>query len=288
MMPIGVIFVFLAVVLFADNLPSWNQGNAKTELIEFIQVVTTPESHSFLSPNDRIAVFDMDGTLWVEQPLYTFALFAFDVTASFDRYARSFFEDVSIEQYQKTVMNWLQRAVHPRFRLPFTQLLYQPMLELIDLLKAHEFKVYIVSGGGQEFIRTFSTSLLGIPSEQVIGSMIQLEYALDRGSPTLFLQKELISLNEQGEKVANIHRIIGKRPVFACGNSTGDEQMLEWTQHNTCKTLQLLIHHDDPIREYAYDQFSLVGTFSSSLRKKAESRGWIIVSMRNDWNTIFR
>lgn len=300
-------------------LSSWNEGKAKQAIIQFVEGTTTKGSKDYIPPEDRIAVFDQDGTLWVEQPIYTQFFFAIDTiktlaaahpewnsTEPFQSVIESNLEKIqnftaqdiekivaithasmTVDEFKLDVQSWLSKAVHPRFKKPFTELIYQPMLEVIHYLKGHGYKVYIVSGGGQEFIRTYADKVYGIPSEQIIGSTEKAKYEYRMGKPVLIKLPEVLFIDDKKGKPEAINLFIGKRPAAAFGNSIGDQQMLEWSQSSNSKNLQLLVHHDDPVREYQYDVDSKVGTFSQALMDEAKERGWIVVSMKNDWKIIF-
>lgn len=303
----------------ADPLPSWNEGPVKNAILSFIEETSRVGGSNYISIKDRIAVFDEDGTLWVEQPLYVQFFFAVDRVKELapqhpewrnQEPFKSILEDkldvvqglnekeiaqilvathagMSVEQFQQAVKRWLDVAVHPRFNRKFTELVYQPMLEVIHLLKMHQFHIYIVSGAGQEFMRTYSEQVYKIPVENVIGTAGKMKYQNKDGDVDLIKLPELLFVNNFAGKVEGINLFVGKKPSIAFGNSIGDQQMLEWTQSNTGKTLQLLVHHDDPKREYAYGPNSKIGTFSEALMDEAVKKNWIVISMKNDWETLF-
>lgn len=300
-------------------LPSWNEGQSKQAIIQFINDTTTLGSKDYIAPEERIAVFDQDGTLWVEQPIYTQFFFAIDtiqdlasknpawkneepyqsvIEGNLEKIKNFTIQEIekviavshanmTVEEFKENVQSWLNKAIHPRFKKPYTELVYQPMLEVIKYFSNHGYKVYIVSGGGQEFIRTYSEKVYGIPSEQIIGSTEKVKYEYQNGKPVLIKLPEVLFIDDKRGKPEAINLIIGKRPVAAFGNSDGDQQMLEWSQSSKGKSLQLLVHHDDPIREYQYDTDSKIGTFSEALMEEAKKNGWMIVSMKNDWKVIF-
>jgi hypothetical protein len=285
---IKILLTLLCLSLEAyDPLPSWNEGSAKKRIVDFVNhaVQTVPEEN-------RIATFDEDGTLWVEQPAYTEFFFARDTSKDVkpgeytkEEVAKLVVEThsgMTVDDFQLQVSKWLETAVHPRFKRPFTELVYQPMLEVMNYLKDNKFSVYIVSGGGQEFIRTFAEKVYGLPPSHVIGSAGKVKYEYREGKPVLMKLPELLFIDDKGGKPEGINLIIGKRPIIAFGNSDGDRQMLEWTNG-----LQILIHHDDAEREYAYGPDSKVGTFSNALMDEALKNKWIVVSMKNDWKTLF-
>lgn len=302
-----------------DPLPSWNEGCVKRAIIQFVSDTTRPESKYCVNLEDRIVVFDQDGTLWVEQPLYTQLNFAFDqikalasthpewknrepyqaiIDDNFEKIKKFPVQDIekiiaathanmTVEEFKVCVEKWLENAVHPRFQKSYTKLIYKPMLEVIQYFKSHGYKAYIVSGGGQEFIRVYSEKVYGIPAEQIIGSTWRVKYEYQDGKPSLMMLPEVLFISDKTGKPEAINLIIGKKPVAAFGNSDGDRQMLEWSESSNGKSFQLLVHHDDPIREYQYDVDSKIGTFSLVLKEEALKKGWHIVSMKNDWKVIF-
>lgn len=303
----------------SDPLPSWNEGEAKQAILQFVNETTTKGNKNYIPPEDRIATFDQDGTLWVEQPIYTQLAFAIDmikclaskhpewkkreivpailandfeqlVNLSLQEIEKLLAEthsDMTVEEFKHCVQAWLSQAKHPRFDKPYTELVYQPMLEVIQLLKKHGYRVFIVSGGGQEFIRAYAEKVYGIPPEQIIGSAGKVKYEFQNGQPVLVKLPEVLFIDDKKGKPEAINLFIGKHPVASFGNSDGDQQMLEWSQASPSKSFQLLVHHDDPIREYAYDSESKVGTFSSVLMEEAKKEKWIVVSIKNDWKTVF-
>lgn len=315
-------FVFLiSVEIYADNdpLPSWNEGAVKSALIQFIKDATNKESKGYIPPAERIATFDQDGTLWIEQPLYTQMQFVMErikvlapshpdwnnlepfksiINDNFEA-VRHFAETdieklvsithsgMTVEAYRDTVSDWLKTAVHPKFKRPFTEMVYQPMLEVLQYFKDNGFANYIVSGGGQEFIRTYAEQVYQILPERVIGSVGSIKYEYMDGIPVLLKEPKILIEDNYSGKPEFIYILIGKRPVAAFGNSNGDRQMLEWTQAGQGKTIELLVHHDDAEREYAYGADSKIGTFSKALMEEAKSHGWHVISMKNDWKVIF-
>jgi phosphoserine phosphatase len=302
-----------------DPLPSWNDGPAKKAVIDFVSRVTKEGSPDFVAPRDRIATFDQDGTLWVEQPNYTQVTFAIDRIKALapqhpewtkeepfksilagDREAMERFtiqdfarvvavshSGMTIEEFQGIVRQWLETAKHPRYKRPYTELVYQPMLEVMSYLRSNGFKTYIVTGGGQEFVRAFAEPVYGVPPEQVVGSAAATKYEYRDGKPVLVKQPNTILVDDKGGKPEGINLLIGRRPYAAFGNSTGDQQMLEWTQAGRGARLMMLVHHDDAEREYAYGVNSIIGTFSDALMKEAKNRGWTVISMKKDWKQIF-
>lgn len=302
-----------------DPLPSWNEGSAKHAILQFIQDTTTEGSKDYIPLDNRIAVFDQDGTLWVEQPVYTQFFFALDTIKNlypkhpewkneepyktileedFEKIKNFSMQDIekiiavthanmTVSEFQENVRAWLSQATHPRFKKPYTELIYQPMLEVIYYFESHGYKVYIVSGGGQEFIRVYAKKVYGIPTERIIGSSGKVKFDYKDGKPSLIKLPEVLFINDKQGKPEAINLILGKIPVAAFGNSDGDQQMLEWSGSAKAKTFQLLVHHDDPVREYAYDKDSKIGTFSQALMEEANKKNWTVVSMKNDWKKIF-
>jgi len=308
----------------ADPLPSWNDGSTKQAILSFVKEVTHKSGPKYVEPEDRIATFDQDGTLWVSHPLYTQAMFALDrvrelapkhpewknkepfkAVIAGDREAMANFTEsdwelivaathtgMSTEAFLEIVKQWLATANHPRFKRPYTELVYQPMIEVMDYLRANEFKTYIVTGGGQEFVRVYSEQVYGIPPEQVVGSSILTKYEYKDGKPVLMREPKVFFIDDHAGKAIGINLFIGKRPYAAFGNSGGDREMLEWTQAGDGARLMMLVYHDDAEREYAYGPAgglpdTKVGTFTQALMEEAKKRGWVIISMKNDWRRIF-
>jgi phosphoserine phosphatase len=308
----------------ADALPSWNDGPAKQAILAFVQATTTQGSASFVPPEDRIATFDQDGTLWVSHPLYTQAMFALDrvrelapkhpewkkkepfkAVLADDRAAMAKFSagdwaqiiaathaGMSTEDFLAIAKQWLATATHPRWKRPYTDLVYQPMLEVMDFLRVNGFRTYIVTGGGQEFVRVYSERVYGVPPEHVVGSSIATKYEVRDGKPVLMRNPKIFFIDDRAGKPIGINLVIGKRPVAAFGNSIGDREMLEWTAAGDGARLMMLVLHDDAEREYAYGPANglpdtKIGTFSQSLMDEAKQRGWVVVSMQRDWRTIF-
>jgi phosphoglycolate phosphatase-like HAD superfamily hydrolase len=317
---VAYLFLTVCLSLFAyDPLPSWNEGKAKQAIMEFVQRTTSLNENEYIPVEERVATFDQDGTLWTEKPIYTQFSFAISrikelakkhpewtnqqpfqaiLEGDVEKMQQFTLQDIetiiaathagmTTVEFQKYVTDWLKVAKHPRFEKPYTELIYQPMLELIQYLQDHQYRVYIVSGGGQDFIRVYSTPVYGIPVEQVIGSAGKTHYESRITKPVLVKLPEILLIDDKSGKPEAIHLFIGKQPVLAAGNSDGDREMLEWAQTGKRRSLQLLVHHDDDIREYAYDVHSKIGTFSESLRNEAINNNWIIVSMKNDWRRIF-
>jgi phosphoserine phosphatase len=307
-----------------DPLPSWNAGPAKQAIVEFVEAVTTEGGADFVPPEDRIATFDQDGTLWVEHPLYSQGVFALDRVAEMaaehpewktkepfkavltgDRAAMARFTEgdwaeiigathagMTTEQFLKIAQDWLAKAKHDRFKRPYTELIYQPMLEVMDYLRDSGFRTYIVTGGGQEFVRIYSELVYDVPVEQVVGSSIVTKYQSQGGKPVLMREPKVFFIDDGPGKAIGINLFIGKRPYAAFGNSGGDREMLEWTGAGDGARLKMLVLHDDAEREYAYGPAnglpdSKVGTFPQALADEAKAKGWVVISMKNDWKTIF-
>jgi phosphoserine phosphatase len=302
----------------SDPLPSWTEGTAKARIVAFVQSVTDSSDQDWVPPGDRIAVFDNDGTLWCEQPMYTQLAFVldrvralapehpewvdkqpFDAALEGDMEAlgaageRGLVEllmtthaGMTTDEFQVVVRRWLATARHPRFDRPYTDLAYQPMLELLSYLRTNGFKTFIVSGGGIEFLRVFAEQVYGVPPEQVIGSSIRTDYEVRDGTPVLVRRPEIDFIDDKAGKPVGINRHIGHRPIAAFGNSDGDFQMLEWTTAGTGARLGLIVHHTDADREYAYDRQSHVGRLDRAL-DEASTKSWLIVDMKRDWKTIF-
>ena len=320
----GVVATGLAAATYpgfaqGDLLPSWNDGPAKRAILDFIARTTQAGGRDWVPVPERIACFDNDGTLWTEQPVYFQVAFALDrVKALAARHPewrtqepfRSVLTDdraalaalgvnamieviaathagMTTEDFTKTVLDWLATARHPRFRRPYTDLVYQPMLELLALLRAHQFKTFIVSGGGLEFMRPWTERIYGIPPEQVVGSSGVTKFELrPDGVPVLMKEAKVEFIDDGPGKPVGINRFIGRRPVLAFGNSDGDQQMLEWTAAGGGARFMGLVHHTDGVREYAYDRPSPVGQLDKAW-DEALRRGWTIVDMKNDWKVIY-
>jgi phosphoserine phosphatase len=307
-----------------DPLPSWNDGRAKQAIFEFVRTTTDSASPSFVTPENRLATFDQDGTTWVEQPIYTQVMFALDrvvvlapqhpewrTTEPFksvlagDRaaIARFTIEDLesiafathagmSVEAFAEIVENWMAKAKNPRWNRPYTELIYQPMLEVMRYLRCNGYKTYMVTGGGQEYVRTYSERVYGIPADQVIGSALGTQFTYENGHVVLMRPSKLLLYNDLSGKVENIYLFLGRPPQAAFGNSIGDQQMLEYTQGAGKHTLMMLVSHDDADREYAYGPAqglpaTQFGTFTQALYDQAKANGWIVTSMKNDWKRIF-
>ena len=302
----------------ADPLPSWNDGQTKQAIVQFVEEVTTQDGPKFVHPAERIAVFDNDGTLWAEQPMYFQLAFALDRVKALapqhpewknqEPFKSVLAEDLAgvaaggekgllaliaathggmtSEEFDKTVRDWTGAAKHPRFQRPYTDLVYQPMLELLAYLRANDFKTYIASGGGIEFVRTFAEAVYGVPPEQVIGSSVKTRYEVRDGKPVIARLGEIDFIDDKSGKPIGIHKFIGRRPLMAFGNSDGDFEMLEWTTSGTGPHFGLIVHHDDALREWAYDRESHVGRLKRGL-EEGPQRGWVIASIARDWKVVF-
>lgn len=302
----------------ADPLPSWNDGASKQAIVEFVQSVTGESSPNFVPPPERIAVFDNDGTLWSEKPVYFQLLFAIDrvkklapehpewkktqpfkavldndMDALADSGEKGLVQLVmashagmTTTEFEQIVRDWIATARHPESGRPYTEMVYQPMLELLDYLRTNGFRTFIVSGGGIEFMRPWVEEVYGTPVENVIGSSIETKFEMRDGEPVLVRLPEIDFINDKAGKPIGIHKFLGRRPIAAFGNSDGDLQMLQWTAAGEGPGFMLLVHHTDSEREYAYDRKSHVGRLDKAL-DEARKRGWTVVDMKNDWKVIY-
>ncbi|WP_144107930.1 HAD family hydrolase [Paraburkholderia sp. BCC1886] len=306
-----------AVVDTHTALPSWRNGAAKQTIESFVADVTRPGSPNFVPPAGRIAVFDNDGTLWSEQPIYfQFAFMLDQVKAAAPKHpewqsnpafkalvAKDYGalaseskqmlqlvtvanSGMTVDEYDKTIRDWLASARHPKFNRPYTELVYQPQLELLAYLRANGFKTFIVSGGTIEFMRPWAEKAYGIPPEQVIGSSQLVQYEMHDGRPALVREPKLDFVDDGPGKPVGIYRNIGRKPILAFGNSDGDLQMLQYTMSGPGPHLALLVHHDDAVREFAYDRASKIGKLDHAW-DTAIAEHWTVVSMKDDWQTIF-
>ena len=305
-------------VKVVDPLPSWNDGEIKQSIFDFVVRVTDSASPAFVPETERIAVFDNDGTLWSEQPMYFQLTFAMDrvktlapehpewkSTQPFQAVLDGDLETLAAsgehgllelvmathagmttEDFESVVKDWLATATHPTTGRPYTEMVYQPMLELLDYLRANGFKTFIVSGGGIEFMRPWTEAVYGIPPEQVVGSSVKTAYEVRDGVPVIARLPELDFIDDKAGKPVGIHSHIGRRPIAAFGNSDGDFQMLEWTTAGDGDRLGVYIHHTDAEREWAYDRDSHIGQLKRGL-DEASARGWTVVSMKDDWSQIY-
>jgi hypothetical protein len=301
-----------------DPLSSWNDGVAKQSIVDFVDEVTNEASSNFVKPADRIATFDNDGTLWSEQPYYFQFQFAFDrvkemaadhpewndnplfkaalendMSAVMKSGMKGLMEilmtthaGMTTDEFEQIVKEWINTVKHPKTNKLYKEMVFQPMLELLDYLRANGFKTYIVSGGGIEFMRPWTEEVYGIPAEQVVGSSIKVKFEMRESTPVLVKLPELDFFDDKEGKPVAINKFIGKRPIAAFGNSDGDLQMLQWTAAGNGKRLMLYVHHTDTEREWAYDRESHIGGLNKGL-DEANENGWTIVDMKNDWKKIY-
>ena len=315
----------LAAQAQTDPLPSWNDGAAKRVIVAFVTETTTAGRPGFVPEAERIATFDQDGTLWVEKPMYSQVIYCLDrvpavvkekpelanvepfktvMSGNREAIARLPMEDLekilvvtltgmSVDDFRAEATKWLDSARDPRWKRPYTELTYQPMQEVLRYFRANGYKTYIVTGGGQDFVRVYAERVYGIPPEQVVGTAGATSYSYGKdGKPFLTKEPKLLLNDNNAGKPEGIHLMIGRRPVAAFGNSTGDRQMLEYTKAGSGARLSMLVLHDDAVREYAYGPAqglpdSKVGTFTQALYDEATRNGWTVISMKNDWKRIF-
>jgi hypothetical protein len=308
----------------SDPLPSWNDGPAKQAIVSFVRATTDAASPNFVPLADRIATFDQDGTLWVEHPIYTQLVYCFDrvpvlvkakpelanvepfrtvLTGDREAIAKLGLEPllkivaatltgVDVDTFRDEVTKWIAEARDPRWKRPYSELTYEPQIELLKYLRGVGFRTYIVTGGGQDFVRVYAEGIYGVPPEQVVGSAGAVSYQYGPKGPVLIKEPKLLLNDDNAGKPEGIHLMIGRRPYFAFGNSTGDRQMLEYTKAGAGVRLAMLVLHDDGAREYAYGPAqglpdTKVGRFTPELYDEAQKEGWIVVSMKNDWKRIF-
>jgi phosphoglycolate phosphatase-like HAD superfamily hydrolase len=331
MKPIRIALTLFVIALFGhttkaqDPLPSWNDGPAKQGIVDFVRTTTETGGEKFVPPEERVATFDQDGTLWVEHPVYSQFVYCLDrvpvlakekpelkevepfkTVLSGDleavaklplpelvKIAAATLTGMTTEQFQAEVKNWLATAKDHRWKRPYTELTYQPMQEVLKYLRANGYKTFIVTGGGQDFVRVYSEEVYGIPPEQVVGSAGAVKFGYDKESKPILTKEPKLLLNDNDAgKPEGIHLMIGRRPVAAFGNSTGDRQMLEYTKAGNGARLCMLVLHDDAEREYAYGPAqglpkTKVGAFTQPLYDEAKKDGWIVISMKNDWKVVF-
>jgi len=325
---LGALLVLGVQAHAGDPLPSWNDGPAKQAIVAFVKATTDKASPRFVPPAERIATFDQDGTLWVEHPMYSQVMYILESVPALvkakpelakvppystvleilkgdhaaiakltmpdlEKLAAATLTGMSTDTFQAEAKAWLAKARDPRWKKPYTELTYLPMQEVLKYLHASGYKTYIVTGGGQDFVRVYSEATYGIPPEQVIGTAGATKYGYDQnGKPFLTKEPKLMLNDNNAGKPEGIHLMIGRRPVFSAGNSTGDQQMLEYTQAGDGARLAMLVLHDDAKREYAYGPAqglpdTKVGTFTQALYDQAQKQGWTVISMKNDWKKIF-
>jgi len=306
-------------------LAAWSDGPTRQRILDFVKATTDQTSRDFVPAEQRVATFDQDGTLWVEHPMYTQVIYCLDRVpvvvkakpelaraepfktvlsgnreaiaklslADLEKILVATLTGMTVDEFRGEVQSWLETARHPRWQRPYTELVYQPMLELLNLFRANGYKTYIVTGGGQDFVRVYAERVYGIPPEQVVGTAGGTRYGLgQQGQPVLIKDPKLLLNDDHAGKPEGIHLMIGRRPVAAFGNSTGDQQMLEYTTIGDGARLGGLVHHDDAVREYAYGPAlglppTKVGTFTQALYDEAKQRGWLVISMKHDWKRLF-
>jgi phosphoglycolate phosphatase-like HAD superfamily hydrolase len=318
----GFLFPLIFVQAYAqtDPLPSWNDGPVKKAIVEFVKTTTDKASSKFVPPEARIVTFDQDGTLWVEYPMYSQVIYCLDrvpavvkakpdlanvepfkTVLSGNREAMAKFTmpqlemllaatltGMTVDQFQAEATKWLDTARDTRWKRPYTELTYQPMQEVLKYFRANGYRTYIVTGGGQDFVRLYSERVYGIPPEQVVGTAGGTRFVYDKsGKPMLIKLPKLLLNDDSAGKPEGIHLMIGRRPYAAFGNSIGDRQMLEYTQAGDGARLMMLVHHDDDKREYSYGPKSKVGTFTDALMAEARKKNWTVISMKNEWKQIF-
>jgi haloacid dehalogenase-like hydrolase len=309
----------------AEPLASWNDGPRKQAILDFVRATTEPSSKDFVPVEQRIATFDQDGTLWVEYPIYTQIMYCFDrvpalvaqtpalknvepfktvLSGNREAIAKLSLPEIekigiatltgmTTEEFATEVAKWLSTAKDPRWKRPYTDLVYQPMLEVMNYLRDNGYRTFIVTGGGIDFVRVYAPQVYGISPEQVVGSALGVKYGYNKdGNPILIKEPKLVLDDNNAGKPEGIHLMIGQRPHAAFGNSTGDQQMLEYTSGGDGKRLAMLVLHDDAEREYAYGPAqhlpeAKVGTFTQALYDEATKKGWVVISMKTDWKRIF-
>ena len=315
----------LSLARAQEPLSSWNDGAAKQAIVEFVKATTAQGSPQFVPPEERIATFDQDGTLWVEHPMYTQIVYCLErvpalvktrpelknkepfktvLSGNQEAIARlstnelveilaATMTGMSVDEFSAEAKQWITEAKHPRWKRPYTELTYQPMQEVLQYLRANGYKTYIVTGGGQDFVRVYAEQVYGIPPERVVGTAGGTKYGYDKsGKPFLTKEPKLLLNDNNAGKPEGIHLMIGRRPFAAFGNSTGDQQMLEYTKAGDGARLAMIVLHDDAEREYAYGPAqglpdTKVGTFTQALYDEAKKNGWTVISMKNDWKAIF-
>jgi phosphoglycolate phosphatase-like HAD superfamily hydrolase len=324
-LPFAFLLVTACAVAQTDSLPSWNNTAAKKAVVDFVKATTTQGSKDFVPPAERIATFDQDGTLWVSHPMYSQVMYCLEhvpavvakkpelknvepfktvLSGNREAMAKLTMPDLekilavtltgmTVDEFNAEVKKWIETAKDGRWKRPYTDLVYQPMIEVLRYLRANGFKTYIVTGGGQDFVRVYSERVYGIPPEQVVGTVGGTTYGYAKdGKPILTKEPKLLLNDDNAGKPEGIHMMIGRRPYAAFGNSTGDRQMLEYTKAGSGARLSMLVLHDDAKREYAYGPAkglpdTKVGTFPQALYDEAKKQGWTVISMKDDWKRIF-
>lgn len=314
----AIALIATAGIASADPLPSWSDTEARERIIEFVEAVTEPGGADYVTPAARVAVFDNDGTLWGEQPVYFQLIYAVEAVqkavstdpgfansdalkaAAAGDYAAlaqggeeailevvtATHSGMSVDEFQSNVAEWIDTARHPETGLPYDQMTYQPMVELLSYLRDEGFKTYIVSGGGLHFMRVFAEAAYGIPPEQVLGTYTETTYSVEKGEPVISKAPAVAFVDDKAGKPVNIERTIGRRPIFAAGNSDGDFAMIEWTTAGDGPRFGLIVHHTDGEREVAYDCDSHIGRLCDGLQKGPDM-GWLIVDVANDWDRLY-
>ncbi|WP_394134299.1 HAD family hydrolase [Aliivibrio fischeri] len=314
----GLSFSAMALDCDPNLLPSWQDGTSKTAIVNYVDQSTDTSKKTFIPEQDRIAVFDNDGTLWSEKPYYFQLAFALDQVKNMAKEhpewktqepfksvlnndIKSVFaggekalldivtathSGMTVEEYQQTVAQWLEVAKDPHFNKAYTELTYKPMREMVTYLQDHDFKVYIVSGGGVDFMRTWAPEVYGIPEEQIIGSALKYKYDYNNGNPTVTKLGEILTIDDKAGKVENIQHIIGKKPVLAVGNSDGDHAMMQWATSQP-NSMAMIVHHTDEAREWKYDRKSSVGHLDKAMDEANQRDNWHLIDMKNEWCTVY-
>ncbi|MCS5711296.1 haloacid dehalogenase-like hydrolase [Candidatus Berkiella aquae] len=313
------ILFFASVSQATEPLPSWNDTQAKQRIIQFVKKVTDKNSADYVPPEERIAAFDNDGTLWAEKPVFFQIAFAFDRIkalapehpewnnqqpfkailendhATLEKLGQKGILEIlavthagmTTTDFNNIVKEWIKTAKHPQKHVPYTDLVYQPMIELLEYLRANEFVTFIVSGGGVDFMRAWTEKSYGVPPQQVVGSSAKVKFEMKDGKPILMRLPEIFFIDDKTGKPEGIHRHIGRQPIMAFGNSDGDFEMLEWTTLRSDRpSLAMIVHHDDAEREWAYDRHDPLAKLDVAL-DAAKKNNWTVISMKNDWKTIF-
>ena len=314
----GLSFSAMALDCDPNLLPSWEDGTSKTAIVNYVEQSTNTSKKTFIPQQDRIAVFDNDGTLWSEKPYYFQLAFALDqvknmakehpewktqepfksvlnndIKGVFAGGEKALLEIViathsgmTVDEYEETVTQWLTVAKDPHFKKAYTELTYKPMREMVTYLQDHGFKTYIVSGGGVDFMRAWAPEVYGIPEEQIIGSALKYKYDYNNGNPTVIKQPQILTIDDKAGKVENIQQIIGKKPVLAIGNSDGDQAMMQWATSQP-NSMAMIVHHTDKKREWEYDRKSNVGTLDKAMDEANQRDNWHLIDMKTEWCTVY-